>query len=503
MTKSGSAMSQEDTIDYAYNIRSELTNALARADADYNYAYAYDDIGNRISSSERGTNTVYEANELNQYTAVDDFTPEFDADGNQTLVKTSTGIWRVTYNGENRPVLWTRNLDGLTISMSFDCDGRRVVKNEQRFFYNRYVQIADACGNHYVWDPTQPVITQPLVWGVCLSGKVDFCIYTHDGSKNVSEVVPLVGEKNILHHDYTPFGLSLHTMGVNLTTLDNVWRASSEYFDDALATSYYNFRHYSVESGRWLSRDILDSSNLYLYVANLPFLADVLGLYGNDVHFDFVYLFLEMLQRDGVVSQEVDIYEIARGSLAPDEYARTSPFWGGVESQMLFHNLNGLAADKVRCYRQCVRCLANNESDEFTKGLYLHVLGDTYAHTKDDGSAYPQIIGHGMKGTSPDDVSQDVNKFLRFAEDLASVFEGADSVMGVLTARIQELLEQGLSLNDAISSIKDQSATASIEFTPSMYGSGFSSQNPDVDKIKKARGRLNNCLDCVNGGNKK
>ncbi len=29
-------------------------------------------------------------------------------DGNQTLVTTATGIWSVTYNGENRPVLFWR-----------------------------------------------------------------------------------------------------------------------------------------------------------------------------------------------------------------------------------------------------------------------------------------------------------------------------------------------------------------------------------------------------------
>ena len=61
---------------------------------------------------------------------------------NQTLIKTSTGIWSVTYNGENRPVLWTclqSNNQTITnqtiISMSFDRMGRRVTKNNQRFIY--------------------------------------------------------------------------------------------------------------------------------------------------------------------------------------------------------------------------------------------------------------------------------------------------------------------------------------------------------------------------------
>ena len=68
--KSGSAFAQNDTLSYGYNEKSELTNAVAAVDANYRYAYEFDDIGNRESSSERGTNSVYAANNLNQYTSI-------------------------------------------------------------------------------------------------------------------------------------------------------------------------------------------------------------------------------------------------------------------------------------------------------------------------------------------------------------------------------------------------------------------------------------------------
>ena len=77
---------------------------------------------------------------------------DFDDDGNQTLIKTSTGIWSVTYNGENRPVLWecvspnssTPNSSTPTLlSKSFDRIDRRVTKNDQRFVYDGYLQIAN------------------------------------------------------------------------------------------------------------------------------------------------------------------------------------------------------------------------------------------------------------------------------------------------------------------------------------------------------------------------
>ena len=74
--------------------------------AEYRYAYDFDDIGNRLTSSERGTNSVYTANQLNQYCSIttltsdvglqtSSFPPQFDDDGNQTLIKTATGIWSV------------------------------------------------------------------------------------------------------------------------------------------------------------------------------------------------------------------------------------------------------------------------------------------------------------------------------------------------------------------------------------------------------------------------
>ncbi len=199
--RSGTAFTTPDTYAYLYNARSELTNATAMVDTAYSYGYQFDDIGNRETASERGTNSVYEANNLNQYTSVNDFVPQFDADGNQTRVKTATGTWQVAYNGENRPVRWERigqseqstNLssvalakeDRTILSMSYDRMGRRATKNDKCFVYNGYLQVADNNGNAYVWDPTEPVATRPLVWRH--GGEMLF--YAHDGNKNVSEVV--------------------------------------------------------------------------------------------------------------------------------------------------------------------------------------------------------------------------------------------------------------------------------------------------------------------------
>ena len=108
---------------YGYNVRDELISAD-------DLSYAYDDIGVHAptSVSEVGNRTTaegktYTANNLNQYTAIDDFTPQYDDDGNQTLIKTETGIWSVVYNAENRPIRWESG--DTVITMASDRMGRR------------------------------------------------------------------------------------------------------------------------------------------------------------------------------------------------------------------------------------------------------------------------------------------------------------------------------------------------------------------------------------------
>ena len=172
--------------------------------------------------------------------------------------------WSVTYNGENRPVLWqcvstnsptpnssTQNSSTPTlISMSYDRMGRRVTKNNQRFVYNGYLQIADNGGNAYIWDPMEPFATRPFVWKF-LS---ELSYYIHDGNKNVSEVV--TENANVTaHYECSPFGAVVVLRGAFAS--NNPWRFSSEYADDTLGLVYYNFRHYNHLDGRWLTRDIM------------------------------------------------------------------------------------------------------------------------------------------------------------------------------------------------------------------------------------------------------
>ena len=385
MSRSGSKMSETRTDYYGYNDRNELVSGTKDTAATNltEYAYQYDDIGNRIISLDLGTNRTYTANALNQYTSISNsalsatlgtrsarlgrypmgrdhpqgadireiFTPTFDLDmrprqrrrvarrseateprsgrkrpRNQTLIQTSTGVWSVTYNGENRPVNWY--CGATNIVMKFDRMGRRVeyvemvsgvTNTHHRFVYEitaaqagraqralqaertersdevprepRYlcIQRLNALANNaaeisFVWDPTEPVATRPLVFQ--RQGGWSF-FYTHDGNKNVSEVVSFQQARGVpAHYEYAPFGaVTAMTKATTITAFDvrtlNPFRFSSEYADDTLGLVYYNYRHYDAVYGRWMCRD-MDATNKnekYLFLSNSSVHAfDMLGL---------------------------------------------------------------------------------------------------------------------------------------------------------------------------------------------------------------------------------
>ena len=240
---------------YEYNARGELvlaTNVVTGAA----FAYRYDDIGNRQWSREFGTNCTYVANELNQYTnivrgGVHELSA-FDLDGNQTNVVTATGEWAVEYNGENRPVLWRRKSDGATICMAYDRLGRRVMKNDETFVYDGYLNISQT-----IWDPTEPVATRPLA--MVVDGAV--YLYVHDANKNVSDVVNARTGETAAHYDYSAFGRAIAS--TDSVVHSNPFMFSSEYADDVAGLICYNYRHYVPVLGRWLSRDPIEEIGCY------------------------------------------------------------------------------------------------------------------------------------------------------------------------------------------------------------------------------------------------
>ena len=249
---------------FVHNNRSELVVAQ---DNNKEYEYTFDNIGNRLTSQENNNAVMYDTNELNQYSAVSEnsdaaFVPQFDADGNQTRIKTDTGIWSTVYNAENRPVSFINEVSGMVVECAYDYHGRRSYKKVttngtvtlyQRYIYRDYQQIAcvDLTRSHHpclwliTWDPSQSSATRPLA----IQKDGTWYTYGWDLTKNVCEVFGKSGYITT-NYTYTPFG-SVYISG----SISQPIQWGGELFDNELALTYYNYRYFNPKSGRWTQRD--------------------------------------------------------------------------------------------------------------------------------------------------------------------------------------------------------------------------------------------------------
>ena len=275
---------------FACNSRSELTAATVSGKT---YGYSYDNIGNRKTAREDAEEaTAYTTGPLNQYTAIERgeeaaFEPVHDADGNQTLIRTSTGIWQVAYNAENRPVRFVNESAKTVVECTYDYMGRRhtrkvsvngTVSSYLRYMYRGYLQIAaiDAVSGVFrwflFWDPTQPEAARPLA----IRKDGTWYAYGWDLTRNVTEIFGKAGYLRTVY-TYTPYGEATAEGDV---TQPIQW--SSEYNDEELGLVYYNYRHLNPHDGRWISRDPIEEEggwNLFAFVGNKIFnQSDILGL---------------------------------------------------------------------------------------------------------------------------------------------------------------------------------------------------------------------------------
>ena len=276
---------------FTYNSRGELVGDQLRPGG--RFGYQYDNIGNRKEAFEFGSTTDYETDELNRYAGIAGngaaaFVPQYDADGNQTLVKTSTGIWTVTYNAENRPVKFESEDGGTTVECAYDSMGRRFEKKvtvggttgfHARYLYRDYLQVAEcdltgetpALVRSYLWDPSEPEATRVLAmtrWEANGTQVKEHLYCMHDAMKNVTSLFGEARGRRALY-EYRPYG-GLVTSEGNMAQ-ENKFRFSCEYMDDELGLIYYNYRHLNPRDGRWISRDPIAEQggwNLFAFVNN-------------------------------------------------------------------------------------------------------------------------------------------------------------------------------------------------------------------------------------------
>ena len=296
-SRTGTAFATSDSITFGYNDRSEVTSAVSNNITAYNYGFAFDNIGNRSSYTVAGTGTTYTADNLNQYTAITKGTtinPTYDDDGCMlTWPQIAGGTWNNTWNGENRLIETYNDTAGKKLEFVYDYMGRRVEKKvytgtsgtswtlsaHERFVYDGYkcIEVLDGTNSN--------AILQKFLWGgdtplsVYDVAATTTYYYFADANKNIGQLMDSSGNI-VAKYEYSPFGVQTFSTGTYAAS--NPFRFSSEYYDSETGLVYYNYRYYSPELGRWLSRDPIGEaggSNLYAMVSNSPINSwDSLGL---------------------------------------------------------------------------------------------------------------------------------------------------------------------------------------------------------------------------------
>lgn len=154
--------------------------------------------------------------------------------------------------------------------------------------------------------------------------------------------------------------------------------------------------------------------------------------YGRDGHQDTTYIVAILAGRSAAEAAELAFYNQA----ADDVWLRFSAppltFWGSVTDWGyrhriigVLHSLHGGDVDDVGQRRRdlvaAIRASDRSHPDHaWTTGLTIHALGDSFAHTRTDGTAYGELYGHAFDGHAPDIIGLRPSLYMEYVETLYS-----------------------------------------------------------------------------------
>jgi RHS repeat-associated protein len=215
----------------------------------------------------------------------------YDVDGNQIV----DGRWTYRWDAENRLVSMEANPDvpieaKRKIEFGYDYTGRRIVKRvygwngssyqierTTKYVYDGWNVIAEVDGNNR--------LIKSYTWGQDLSGDLDGAggtgglllihdgesVYQvgYDGNGNITTLVNgSTGTISALY-EYDPYGNIIKMVGEYAGK--NAFRYGTKYVDSETGLTYYGYRYYNSQTGRWINRDPSEEEggiNLYGYVEN-------------------------------------------------------------------------------------------------------------------------------------------------------------------------------------------------------------------------------------------
>ncbi len=289
-------------------------------------SYAYDLAGNRTAAAEAdliantNSTTSYTTNNVNAYSNVGGTAFTYDPDGNMTrgLARNDGSLngslvpMNLTWDAHNRlktaaPV--TAAAGRLRGSYTYDAQGRRIHRLVEVFQGGTWVLQSQVRYSYDGWnmnyevtvDAASQTTARRLTWGKDLSGSLQGAggvggllmsetttdggttwtpaYHLYDGNGNMSTVVD-GGGAVLAAYTYDPYGRVAASSGSQAGS--NVWRFSTKPVDTETGWSYYGYRYYSADLGRWTAKDPIGEKGgllLFGFTKNNPVNdADRLGL---------------------------------------------------------------------------------------------------------------------------------------------------------------------------------------------------------------------------------
>lgn len=365
----------------------------------------------------------------------------YDADGNLT----ADGRWSYAWDAENRLVSMEARPNvpaeaRLRLEFAYDFSGRRIEKKVSawnaaaggyqlqavsRFVYDGWNLMAELDG--------AGALVRSYVWGRDVSGTLDEAggvgglllvnqggqSYQagYDGGGNLTALVNAATGAVAASYEYDPYGNTLKAVGE--VAAANPFRFSTKYADAETGLSYYGYRYYQPQTGRWLSRDPMGEDggvNLYAFVGNDPVgKADPFGLYEIDVHYYLTYF---LARQVGCFSAD-EAKAVADGNQGADDDSRYAPAQGAWHHHSI--RLDEIGEDQRRRHEeyhaltnprnhprnlerllneaQLPKCSQRQERARVMRdklmafGRYLHYVQDMFSHQD-----YPDPwLGHGVE----------------------------------------------------------------------------------------------------------
>ena len=246
------------------------------------FAYTYDGLGNRTNTSHSGVVTAYGVNELNQYSysiATDGRSGTnafaYDANGNLTLELSPTRYACYGWNEENRLASFTNGAhrseffyNGLGFLVELREYENGILQQTTRHVYDGLLPVVDVDAQNtplrsYLrgldlavsFDRAGGIGGLLMLWDHESGVAANYCF---DGNGNVVNLLTS-GNEVAANYEYEPFGTVVVSTGFEARQ-PKQW--SSKDFHGLSQLSYYGFRHYKGDTGKWLSRDPLEENDV-------------------------------------------------------------------------------------------------------------------------------------------------------------------------------------------------------------------------------------------------